>query len=409
MDVMLIGAALPALIADWGLDLVTAGILASAGYLGMFVGALSCGFLADFVGRKRTIIITVVLMSVLTGLCSIAWDVLSMSILRFFAGIGLGGALPQPGVYVSEYVPAKQRGRFIGIVETSWVYGALLAILFPFVLLPTYGWRLTFLVAFIPLILVPIVAYRVPESLRYLELKGRGKEALALLKEQGIISAGEKVVVGETGRPVKTSWKELWSSFYRNRTVLLWILWAVLVYTYHGIFLWLPSIYAQAPPVGMGFTIVRSLYWVLIITLVQVPGYYSATFLLDRVGRKPVLIAYLFIAGVASYMLGLTTDMNLIFAWSCVISFFNLGAWAALYTYTPELYPTRMRGTGAGTAASIGRVAGVAAPYLTPFLWVTSGLAAAFLVFALAHVAAALGVVLLGIETRGKTLEEISK
>ncbi len=154
---------------------------------------------------------------------------------------------------------------------------------------------------------------------------------------------------------------------------------------------------------------VRAIWFVLVVTLFQIPGYYSATFLLDRFGRKPVLIGYLALAGVGSYLLGFAGDITSILVWSSVISFFNLGAWAGLYTYTPELYPTRIRGSGAGVAASLGRFAGIFAPTVTPLLWETTGLWLPFLVFALAHGLAALSVLLFGIETKGKVLEEIAK
>jgi putative MFS transporter len=143
--------------------------------------------------------------------------------------------------------------------------------------------------------------------------------------------------------------------------------------------------------------------------LAQIPGYYSAALLLDRVGRKPIAITYLALAGVGSILLSLAREPTSILLWSMVISFFNLGAWSALYAYTPELYPTRVRGTGSGAAASIGRAAGVIAPTATPLLFAYGGLGAAFTVFAFAHIFGAIGVALLGIETKGKILEEISK
>jgi MFS family permease len=115
-----------------------------------------------------------------------------MGILRFLAGIGLGGSLPQPGVYVTEYVPAKYRGRFIGLVGASWVYGALLSLIFPFILFPVIGWRLTFLVSLLPLILIPVVYFLAPESLRYLQIKGRTQEAIKLLKKHNLVSADFK-------------------------------------------------------------------------------------------------------------------------------------------------------------------------------------------------------------------------
>lgn len=402
MNVMLIAHVMPAIREDWGLDPVTMGLLFSSGYVGMFFGAFGCGRLADLIGRRKTLLIVTGVMSVFTALCSISWDVPSMMILRFVAGIGLGGALPQPGIYVSEYVPARHRGKFLGLIETSWVYGALLSIIFPIFLIPTLGWRLTFLVSLIPLILIPLILLFTPESIRYLGKKGRVEEASELLKkhvgvELEVKLGGEALERGEV-------W-EIWSKNYLRRTVLLWILWAVLVYTYHGIFLWLPTIYVQT----FGLKVVKSLWWTLLITLFQIPGYYLATFLLDQLGRKPVLITFLALAGVGCLLLSLSLELGWILIWSCVISFFNLGSWAALYTYTPELYPTRIRGTGSGIAASIGRLAGIFAPTITGYLYSATGVFGPFIVFFLAHLVAALSVYVLGVETKRRVLEEISK
>jgi len=411
--VLLIAAVLSPIIREFGLQQqpLVSGLLVSIGYLGMFVGALSCGILADRVGRKRTLLFTISTMAVFTALNSVAPDPATMALLRFLAGIGLGGSLPQPGVYVSEYVPAKYRGRFLGLVETAWVYGALLSLIFPFLLLPAYGWRITFLVALIPLFLVPVVAFLAPESLRFLQQKGKAAEAVALLKRHNLVPSNLEAsdvlaAPPKKSRGIAASLKELWSPTYRRRTALLWIAWAVLVYTYHGIFIWLPTFYASPP---LNFTAVRSIQWVLIVTLAQVPGYFSAALLLDNVGRKPIAFVYLLLAGIGSVLLSLAMTETSILLWSVVISFFNLGAWSVLYAYTPELYSTSVRGTGSGTAASVGRLAGVVAPTATPLLFAYGGLAAAFTVFAVFHLLGAAAIVVLGIETKGKVLEEISK
>jgi len=408
MNVMLISATLPAIAVEWNLNKVVAGLLLSAGYAGMFVGALSCGIVADLIGRKKALLLTILMASIFTGICAAAWDITSMAFFRFLAGVGLGGSLPQPGVYISEYTPASRRGKFLGLTETAWVYGALLAALFPYFLIPIYGWRLTFLVAFIPLIIIPLVAVFLPESIRYLELKGRLDEALATLKKAGLIQESIKSIrkTVYSKYSLKNALRELWSKEYARRTLVLWITWAVLVYTYHGIFLWLPSIYVE---VMRAKELIGPLYWYLIITLMQIPGYYSATLLLDPAGRKPVLIGYLALAGFGSYMFAIAKGLTSVLVWSAVVSFFNLGAWSGLYTYTPELYPTRIRGTGSGAAASIGRLAGIAAPTITGYIWAKWSLSSAFLVFALTHFIAALIIAFLGIETKRKTLEEISK
>lgn len=409
MNVMLIAAVLTPIISDFGLGPFESGLLVSAGYLGMFCGALVCGILADSIGRKKTLLFTTFTMTVFTAANALAPDALTMGFLRFLAGLGLGGSLPQPGIYVSEYVPAKYRGRFLGIIEASWVYGALLSLLFPYMLFPMFGWRLTFLAALTPIFLVPLIAFLMPESLRYLQLKGKTNEVLEFLKKQRLVHENfdeEKFTVKLNEEyKVTAALKELWSTTYRRRTALLWILWAVLVYTYHGIFIWLPTFYVKE----LRFTIVKSIEWTMLVTLAQVPGYYTAAFLLDRAGRKLVATTYLAMAGVGSVFLSRAFTPEPILLWSIVISFFNLGAWSALYAYTPELYPTRIRGTGSGAAASIGRVAGTIAPTLTPLLYAYGGLIAPFTVFATAHLLGAITTVALGIETKGKVLEEITK
>ncbi len=407
MNVMLIAVTLYPIAQEWGLDKAAAGLLASFGYVGMFLGALSSGFIADKVGRKFTMIMMVLIGSIFTGLCSIAPSYEVMAIFRLIAGFGLGGTLPLPGVYMSEYPPARYRGRFVGVVETSWVYGAILSVLFGYVWIPQYGWRMAFNAAYIPLILIPPLLLYLPESIRFLERKNRIEEIKSIFKKFRLVEEAERLELKP--QPVsRISLRRLFSKGYLGRTLILWMLWAALVYTYHGIFIWLPSIYASP---RFGLTIVKSLEWVLIVTLVQVPGYYSAALLLDKVGRKPILAFYLAVAGIACLFLSIAQDVSLILLYSCVISFFNLGAWAGLYTYTPELYPTELRGRGSGAAASIGRLAGILAPYLTGYLMGVSGgeVFYAFIVFALVHLAAGVITGVFGEETKGRRLEEISR
>ena len=406
MNVLLIATVLTPIISEFHLTQqpLISGLLLSAGYLGMFTGAITCGTLADKIGRKKTLLFTITTMTIFTALNAFAPDPLTMGILRFIAGIGLGGSLPQPGIYISEYIPAKYRGRFLGLVEASWVYGALLALAFPFILFPMIGWRLTFLISLLPLILLPMVYYLAPESIRFLQCKGKTKEAQTLIEKHNLPAEEFKEEKTEN-QGFKSAIKEIWSKKFRKRTLMLWLSWAVLVYTYHGIFTWLPTFYATT----LNFTVVKSIQWVLIVTLAQVPGYYTAALLLDKVGRKKIAVIFLFAAGIGSALLSIATNTDSILLWSITISFFNLGAWSALYAYTPELYPTRIRGTASGAAASIGRLAGVIAPTATPLLYFYGGLPAAFAVFALVHIIGAIVIAVLGKETKGKTLEEISK
>jgi len=249
MNYLLLPPILPAISKEWALDIPTQSVILSLTGIGMFIGALSCGILADFVGRRKALLLTIIIMAAFTGLCSITWDIVSLSIFRFLAGIGLGGSLPQPGVYVSEYIPAKSRGLFLGLIESAWAYGAVLAIIFPFYLIrgcgEFLGWRLTFLVGLIPLLLIPLILRFIPESIRYLDNKGMKDKALSIIKKHGLVPIMLDGGSPEDRNPlnsIKSTLKEVWSPTYRRRTAMLWISWAILVYTYHGIFLWLPSI-----------------------------------------------------------------------------------------------------------------------------------------------------------------------
>lgn len=408
MNIMLISVALPVIKSDWKLDPLVTGIILASGFLGMFIGAVMSGYLSDVIGRKKTLIIMVTISSLFTAMNALALDPATLSLLRILAGVGLGGTLILPGVYLAEYIPSEYRGRFVGLTETAWVWGVLAGILAGYFIIPAYGWRLTFCIALAPLALLPFIVKHLPESIRYLLEKKNIPELKKVLKNLGLpVNNLKYIEIKYVKLTFIKALQELFSVKYWHRTLLLWILWSSLIYTYYGIFLWLPSIYYSK----LGFKIVKTLEWTLIVTLAQIPGYYSAVLLLDKIGRKPLLSTYLIIAGLACLVMSTAHDINSILLSSIVISFFNLGAWSILYAYTPELYPTRVRGTGAGAASSVGRIAGILAPAVTGYLMAIAGeeLVWAFAVFALVHWIAGFAVILLGEETKGKMLEEIAE
>ena len=402
MDVLYIAALLKSIQLEMGFDNFMRTIVAAIGYLGMFIGAISFGYLADRIGRKNSLALAVTLYSIFTLLCGAAWDVYSLIIFRTIAGIGLGGALPIPGVYISEYIPSKIRGTATGLIETAWVWGVLLGLVIEYFALPSLGWRLTFYIGIIPILLVPFIYKVLPESIRYLERKGRIEEAIATLRREGLIT-GE--IEAKTPLP-KRSMKELLGGKYLKRVVLIVTLWMVLVYTYHGIFLWYPTFIQENFFPTKGVQSVLAAY--ILITVFQIPGYYSATFLLDRWGRKPVLITYLLGAAIGTSIIAIYFSFETALIGGILISIFNLGAWAGLYTYTPELFPTDYRGTAAGLAASFGRIAGIIGVFVTGILYETGGLSLSFAVFTIIHVIGAITVAILGIETMKRKLEELN-
>ncbi|MGB6680404.1 MAG: MFS transporter [Candidatus Bathyarchaeia archaeon] len=398
--VMIIAFTAPLIRAEWGLSLPTLGLLATAHYVGMFIGASGIGYLADNIGRKKTVQATIITYSLFTALCSFAWDLNSMMVLRFLGGLGTGGLMPVLSTWMSEYIPAKRRGTFVAILESSWSFGALLISAISLIILPIYGWRSIFPILFISLSFVILVRQYMPESIRYLEVKGKAQHARDILKKYSFPESKSTIERISS----KVSVKELWSVALRRRTIMLWVLWFCIAYSYHGIFIWLPTVLSE-----QGFTLVRALWYTVMITALQIPGYLSAAFLIDKVGRKPILVSYMILAGVASYFFGTSTGELSIIAFGGAISFFNLGAWAVTYAYTPELYPTRIRATGAGWAGALARIAGIIAPIATAVAVSTMGIFQTFIGFFATHLVAAAIVAILGIETVGKTLEEISK
>ena len=402
MNVMIIAPLLTSIQTELGIEsTVILGVVISSTYFGMLVGAFSFGRLSDLFGRKKVLALGLAIHGIFTALTGLAYDALSLAIIRFIAGIGLGGSLPIPGVYMSEYPPAKYRGTFVGLVETSWVWGAILSLVISRLVLPLSNWRTVLFFGLGVLLVIPLVLLFLPESIRYLEIKGKEDEAIDILRKYGIIGEDETIEI--TKAPKETySWKIFFSRKYLQRTLIIIALWMVLNYTYHGIFIWLPKTYAR-----MGYSEIKSIEWTIYITLAQIPGYYSAAFLLDKIGRKKVLSIYLFGAAIGcAVILTFPADLNMIFVGSIIVSFFNLGAWSAVYTYTPELYPTELRGTFSGLGASFGRIAAIIAQPITGFLFGAGGALFPFFAFLIVHLIGAF-TSMLGPETKGKTLEEI--
>ena len=408
MDTGLIAFILPVLAKEWGLAPGQMGLIGSIGLIGMALGAVISGTVADRIGRKKVFTITVLLYSIASAFCALSWNYQSLLVFRFLVGFGLGGELPVAATLVSEYAPSRVRGRFIVLLESFWGLGWIAAACIAYFFIPVYGWRMAFLIGALPALYVCLIRLHMPESVRYLLTRGRVDEArqivLSLEKQLHVPSA---LFTGETETvPVvaKASFRELWKKPFMSRTIMLWLVWFGINFSYYGIFMWLPSLVFQ-----QGFTVVKTFEYVLIMTLAQLPGYYCAAWLVDKIGRKYTLSAFFLFSGVASYFFGHASTATTLMMWGSVMSFFNLGAWGVLYTYTPEQYPTAIRALGSGWAAGFGRFGGMAAPMMVGALLARSfGFASVFYMFALVFAAVAVIVLSLGVESKQKDLESLS-
>ena len=409
MDTGLIAFILPVLAKEWGLAPGQMGLIGSIGLIGMALGAVVSGTIADRIGRKKVFTITVLLYSIASAFCALSWNYQSLLVFRFLVGFGLGGELPVAATLVSEYAQSRVRGRFIVLLESFWGLGWIAAACIAYFFIPLYGWRMAFLIGALPALYVCLIRMHMPESVRYLLAHGRVGEARQIvvsLERQLHVPVAPFVSEKETVPVVaKASFRELWKKPFASRTIMLWLVWFGINFSYYGIFMWLPSLVFQ-----QGFTVVKTFEYVLIMTLAQLPGYYCAAWLVDKIGRKYTLSAFLLFSGVASYFFGHASTAAALMMWGSVMSFFNLGAWGVLYTYTPEQYPTAIRALGSGWAAGFGRFGGMAAPMMVGALLARSfGFASVFYMFALVFAAVAVIVMSLGVESKQKDLESISE
>lgn len=407
MDVGLISFVIAALSAQWQLAPAEASWIASAGFAGMAIGASVGGLLADRFGRRHVFALTLLVYGVATGASALVGGLAALLVLRFIVGLGLGAELPVASTYVSEFAPARMRGRVIVFLEAFWAVGWTAAALIGYLVVPASadGWRWAFALGAIPAAYALLVRWGLPESPRWLASRGRDAEASAIVRDfeaaAGRVSFTPAATeVGEEHRAPRARVGALWAAPLRRRTAALWLLWFCVNFSYYGAFIWIPTIL-----VSQGYDLVRSFGFTLIITLAQLPGYAVAAWLIEAWGRRPTLATFLAGSAVSAVFFGTASGEVAVIAAGMALSFFNLGAWGALYAATPETYPTTLRATGSGWAAGVGRIASIVAPLSVPPLLGLGGAPLLFVVFA-AFFAVAVVAALFLREERGRSLAE---
>jgi len=419
MDVGLISFVMAALAVQWELTPGELSVVGSIGFVGMALGAALGGLLADRVGRRQVFALTLLVYGLATGAAALSTGLAMLLVLRFVIGLGLGAELPVASTLVSEYAPARLRARLVVALEAFWAVGWTAAAVLGFFVVGASdaGWRWAFALGAVPAVYAVVVRRGLPESVRFLERRGRTDEAEAAVRRfersagvdtpssaearTGVDPAHDPVVRG--GRSAADDgegWRALWSPLLRRRTAALWAVWFGINFSYYGAFIWLPSLLVES-----GFSLVRSFEYTLYITLAQLPGYAAAAVLVERWGRRPTLATFLVGSTAAAVLLGQSDSPATIVTSGMLLSFSNLGAWGALYAVTPEVYGTAVRSTGAGAAAGFGRIAAILAPLSVPWLTRLGGDPAVFTVFGAFFLLAALACWGLP-ELRGRTLEE---
>jgi MFS transporter, putative metabolite:H+ symporter len=405
MEILLVGFVAPIFAVQWGLDGRMQGLVNSAALAGSLCGSLVLGRLADRIGRRAIFQYAILWYAVFTAVTALAWGPWSVMAFRFLAGLGLGGLLVVDPSMLAEYLPPQRRGRLLVFLDFWWPVGLLLATALSWVFLgPTFdrfgewSWRYLFLAASFPAFLAFVVRRTLPESPYFLARRGRRKEAAEVLEE----ITGREVEPGELTAPPEpeSSVRELGEPRLRGRTVTTALVWIALNVSYYGLFLWLPFVLQGEKHFHVDVYLLLALS-----AMSQFPGYLAAIWLVERIGRKPTLAAFLLLGGVSAYAFAAADTQGVYITALFFVGFFNLGAWGAVYPYTAETFPTRLRSSAFGLMEGVGKAAAIAGPYIFGHLNDATGSTTWSLTFvAIVMAAGGLVAAIFGRETKGRQL-----
>ena len=412
MDFALFGAALPPIAREFGLGPAQSGLLATVGLVGAFLGALFWGTLSDYIGRRTSFQATVGIFAVFTGLVAVSWNVLSLSIFRFLSNFGLGGEVPVTATLASEFSPSRIRGRMAGNILAAFPVGLVVAALLSLAIIPNFGWRGLFVVGVVPAVLLFFVRRYMPESVRYLLSKGRIAEAeqtVAHIEQQALgraLSADEikaLPIKPEVAVSTGVTVFELLSAERAKRTILLWIVSFCFLWSSNGILFMLPTILHER-----GIPLTQAITFLLVQAIGGVFGYSACSFLIDRFGRRPVLFLYYFIGAFFHLWFAMASGVWVYVA-AFLVGWVNPGVFGSTGVYVSELHPTHIRATAVGWFFGIGRVGSFLAPAVVGFMLAYGAGAYVLHTFALTYLIAAIALYLVGVETKGRVLEEITQ
>lgn len=402
MQVLSIGFSAPSIAKTFGITVPEALSTGTFFFVGMLIGAYVFGRLADRIGRRKVLMTTVLIDAVCGVASSYAPDMTWLIVLRFVTGIGVGGTLPVDYTMMAEFLPAHSRGRWLALLESFWGVGTiLLAILALYAVSKgDDAWRTVFFVTGIPAIVGVLLRFWIPESPLFLNKTGRSEEARAVIERvartNGVTA---KIAALIPDRMEKTSIVALFDRINRRRSLGLYAAWFLVSVAYYGVFVYLPIKLA-----GSGFGFMRGQTFLIVLALAQLPGYFTAAYGVEKWGRKPTLAGFLILSAIGCVLYSLGTATPIVVGSTLLLSFSLLGTWAALYAFTPEVYPTGLRASGMGLAGAIARFGGLLAPSIVAPVMGTHFTASLFMLAAILLVAA-LAIVSIDVESRNRVLE----
>ncbi|WP_321947508.1 MFS transporter [Paraburkholderia sp. J10-1] len=407
---------LPVVSKLWHLTSAETGLVASSTYIGYFFGAFLSGVLADVIGRRRIMMSALAIYCAASMASATAQDWHTFFALRILAGFGSGAETVVIAPFLAEFVPRRYRGMFCGALVGFMSFGYLSSSILGYTVVRNFpdGWRYLAVLTSLPVVMLLWWRRTLPESPRWLESRGRSAEADTIVRaiesryeQEGIAlapvgSTGAIPAVAQGSGSALQNVLTLFSRRLVGTTAVSWLMWFSVAFAYYSFFSWIPSLLVKE-----GLTLTKSFGYSIAIYGAQIPGYFSAAWLNERIGRKGVVASYMTLGGLAAIALAFShTGVQITVAGVC-LSFFMNGAFAGVYAYTPEVFPTAVRTTGTGSSSSFGRIGSVSAPILVGLVYPAFGFFGVFAMTTTVLLAGACVVFFLGIETRNRSLEDI--
>lgn len=359
-DLVVLGAVIPSLreYGDWNLSTSAITTISTFGLVGMTIGALVIGTLTDVIGRRRALIYAVAAFSVLTLLCAIAPNPFIFGLLRFLAGVGLGGALPTALALVNEFSKKQGGGSASTMLMTGYHVGAVATAALALVLIDPFGWHSMFVVGAAPaIVLIPLMIKYLPESPSYLLSKGRREEAESIAAQYGLALEAAPAAgapVASAADPVKT----LFSRKFLRNSIAIWVTSFMGLLLVYGLNTWLPTIMREA-----GYELGAALTFLLILNAGAVVGLLIAGRVADKVGPRTAAIVWF--TGAAIFLAALSIDVaGGIYAMVFLAGCFVFSAQVLVYAFTSANHPAAIRATALGWSAGVGRVGAICGPIL---------------------------------------------
>jgi putative MFS transporter len=410
-DAYLLGFAMPGIAKEFNAKPETLGLIGSSVLIGMTIGSFTWGWIADKWGRKPAFTVTILMFSILTGICGLAPSIGFLLGARFLTGLGIGGSIPVDASILAEFAPARIRGYSGGALPIAWPVATFLTSAVALVILPRWGWRGLFFVGVIPAFLTFWARRNVPESPRWLANRGRFAEARKALHYLGIsddaIERSRIAVQNEPPLPMlpPAVFRDLFTPELRRRTIHTWIIWILPLMTSWGMNLWLPKLFMQLH----GTTLQQAVRYMLYISFFSITGRFLVYFLSEKVGRKFFIALGYSIGGLLLFCQIWTASAIHFFYVAAVFQLFlEMGA-CGMTIYTPEVYPLHIRVLGASTAMGLGRIGGAIGAYAIGLFMGAGHPAGIWIFLGSGCLIAGLATIWLGIEPKGQNLEQLNK